>query len=79
MASLPLQNWRAAHCSNVIACACAPHCCVVAPHRYQGRQATYDDFIGRMYNITRSTNLNYNDCDWAAYNCSVRRLQAWIP
>jgi hypothetical protein len=30
-----------------------------------------DDFIGRMYNITRATNLNYNECDWAAYTCAV--------
>jgi hypothetical protein len=24
-----------------------------------------------MYNITRATNLNYNECDWAAYTCAV--------
>jgi hypothetical protein len=36
-----------------------------------GRPATRDDYIGRMYNITRNTNLNYDNCDWANYTCQV--------
>eukprot|EP00878_Enallax_costatus_P006826 GHUV01007154.1.p1 GENE.GHUV01007154.1~~GHUV01007154.1.p1 ORF type:complete len:909 (+),score=228.54 GHUV01007154.1:392-3118(+) len=43
---------------------------VVAP-RYYNRPATRDDYIGRMYNITRLTSLNINNCDWLASNCSV--------
>lgn len=39
--------------------------------RYYGAIATRDNFIGRMYNITRNTNLNYNNCDWANATCAV--------
>lgn len=39
--------------------------------RFYKQAATRDNFIGRMYNITRNTNLNYNNCDWANSTCSV--------
>jgi hypothetical protein len=35
-----------------------------------------DDYIGRMYNITRNTNLNYDNCDWANSTCAVRATPA---
>lgn len=48
------------------------YCFLVASCRVDGRKATRDDFIGRMYNVTRSTCLNaVGDCDWANYNCAV--------
>lgn len=44
---------------------------LLLPCRYYGRNATRDDYIGRMYNITRQSNLNVNNCDWLASDCSV--------
>jgi len=47
--------------------------------RFDGQAATRDNFIGRMYNITRNSNLNYNNCDWANSTCSVsaHSMQLW--
>lgn len=29
-----------------------------------------DQYIGRLYNVTRATSLNINNCDWLATNCT---------
>lgn len=57
-----------------VRCVCQPvvSCCLACSHRFNGVEAKRDNFTGRMYNVTRNTNLNYDNCDWAASNCSVR-------
>lgn len=38
--------------------------------RYGGAPANRSQFLGRLYNITRATSLNINNCDWLATDCS---------
>ncbi|WIA11021.1 hypothetical protein OEZ85_011175 [Tetradesmus obliquus] len=42
---------------------------LVAP-KYGGAPANRSQFLGRLYNITRATSLNINNCDWLATDCS---------
>lgn len=49
------------------------YCVLCVSCRHNGKPASLSDYVGRLYNITRDTNLNYNNCDWAAHTCDVRR------
>lgn len=51
----------------------APTAAVLLPGRFHGEPSKLDDYVGRMYNVTRNTNLNYNNCDWAAAECKVSK------
>eukprot|EP00879_Flechtneria_rotunda_P000618 GHRR01000731.1.p1 GENE.GHRR01000731.1~~GHRR01000731.1.p1 ORF type:complete len:1462 (+),score=478.47 GHRR01000731.1:180-4565(+) len=42
---------------------------MIAP-KYNGNPTTRDQYIGRLYNITRNTCLNNNNCDWLATGCT---------